>query len=124
MPFHILVVDDDPGVRDMLTLFLRRRGYLVASARDGEEALASVRANDPDLILLDIYMPKMSGLEVLYEIRDEDLSTRIIALSGIPDEHLISSLEELGAHAFMPKPLDFPALTAQIDANLMETLGV
>ena len=124
MPFHILVVDDDADVRDMLVRFLKRRGYAVDSARDGEEALASVRAHDPDLMLLDIYLPKMSGLEVLYEIQDDDLNTRTIALSGIPDDQMVRSTKELGAVAFLAKPFDFPALTAQIDANLVATLGV
>jgi len=124
MPFHILVVDDDADVRDMLVRFLKRRGYTVDSARDGEEALASVRANDPDLMLLDIYLPKMSGLEVLYEIRDDDLNTRTIVLSGIPDDQMVRSTKDLGAVAFLAKPFDFPALTAQIDANLVATLGI
>ena len=64
MAFHILVVDDDAGVRDVLTRFLTRRGYLVGSVASGEEALSAVRDKDPDLMLLDICLPKMSGLDV------------------------------------------------------------
>jgi DNA-binding response OmpR family regulator len=119
MAFHILVVDDDADVRDVLTRFLKRRGYVVESAVDGEEAISAVRAHDPDLMLLDIYLPKKSGLDVLYEIRDDNLHTRTIALSGVPDDRMVQSSKELGAVAFLPKPFDFTSLTAEIDANLV-----
>jgi len=119
MAFHILVVDDDPDVRDMLTRFLRRRGYVVENAANGEEALAAVRDHDPDLMLLDIYLPKMSGLEVLCAIQGLDLHTRTIALSGIPDDRLVENSKQLGAVAFLPKPFDFPVLTEEIDVHLV-----
>jgi len=119
MAFRILVVDDDPDVRDVLTRFLKRRGYVVESAADGEEALAAVRERDPDLMLLDIYLPKMTGLDVLQEMRKDDVHTRTIALSGIPDDQMVRNSKELGAVAFMAKPFDFSALTAEIDANLV-----
>jgi CheY-like chemotaxis protein len=119
MAFHILVVDDDADVRDVLTRFLERRGYLVESAADGEEALTAVRTNDPDLMLLDICLPKMSGLDVLDAIREDGLHTRTIALSGIADDQMVQNTKELGAVAFLAKPFDFTSLTAEIDANLV-----
>lgn len=121
MAFHILVVDDDPDVRDVLTRFLRRRGYLVENAADGEEALAAVREHDPDLMLLDIYLPKMTGLDVLYALRDDHRNVPTIALSGIPDDRMVQNTKALGAVGFFAKPFDFPTLTAEIDANL--TIG-
>jgi len=119
MAFHILVVDDDPDVRDMLTRLLSRRGYVVENAADGEEALAAVRAHDPDLMLLDVYLPKLNGLEVLHAIQSENLHTRTIAVSGIPDDELVRNIEELGAVTFLAKPFDFPVLTEEIAANLV-----
>lgn len=119
MAFHILVVDDDPGVRDVLTRFLRRRGYVVENAADGEEALAALRAHDPDLMLLDIYLPKLSGIDVLCAIQGDHLRTRTIAVSGIPDDDLVRNTEELGAVGFLAKPFDFPVLTEEIAANLV-----
>jgi DNA-binding response OmpR family regulator len=119
MAFHILVVDDDPDVRDVLTRFLRRRGYVVENAADGEEALAAVRAHDPDLMVLDVYLPKLSGLEVLHAIQGEDLHTRTIAVSGIPDDDMVRNIEELGAVTFFAKPFDFPVFTEEIAANLV-----
>ena len=119
MAFHILVVDDDAGVRDVLTRFLRRRGYRVGSAANGEEALSAVRDNDPDLMLLDIHLPKLSGLDVLQELQSGNLQTRTIALSGIPDDEMVQSTKELGAVAFLAKPFDFTSLMAEISANLV-----
>ncbi len=119
MSFRILVVDDDADVRDVLTRLLKRRGYIVEHACDGEEALDAVREHEPDLILLDIYLPKMNGLAVLFHLLREDLDIRTIAMSGIPDDQIVQSSKELGAVDFMAKPFDFPALTAKIDANLV-----
>lgn len=119
MAFHILVVDDDADVRDVLMRFLKRRGYLVESAADGEEALTAVRDHDPDLMLLDIYLPKMSGLDVLGAMQDDGLQTRTIALSGVPGDQMVQSTMDLGAVAFLAKPFDFTSLTAEIDANLV-----
>jgi len=118
MPFRILVVDDDADVRDMLTRFLKRRGYIVDNAADGREALRALRSHEPDVMLLDIYLPEMSGLDLLNEIKDDHLDTRTIALSGIPDDKMIEETLDLGAVAFFAKPFDFPDLTAQIAESL------
>ena len=119
MSFRILVVDDDAAVRDVLTRFLQRRGYTVEHACDGQEALDAVREHEPDLMLLDIYLPKMSGLDVLFNIQKDELHTRTIALSGIADDEMAQNSRALGAVGFIAKPFDFPELTAQIDANLV-----
>ncbi len=119
MPFRILVVDDDADARDVLTRFLKRCGYIVEHACDGEEALDAVREHEPDLMLLDIYLPKMTGLDVLFHMRDEHRYTRTIAMSGIPDDQIVQSSKELGAVDFMAKPFDIPTLSAKIDANLV-----
>ena len=124
MSFRILVVDDDADVRDVLTRFLKRRGYSVEHASDGKEALDAVRENEPDLMLLDIYLPRMTGLDVLLHLREEDLHTRTIAVSGLPDDQIVESSKELGAVDFMAKPFDFPTLTAKIDANLVAAVMV
>ncbi len=118
MAFHILVVDDDAGVRDVLTRFLTRRGYLVGSVASGEEDLNAVRDKNPDLMLLDICLPKMSGLDVLYAIQEGGLPTRTVALSGIPDDEMVQNTRELGAVGFLAKPFDFASLRAEIDASL------
>lgn len=65
----ILIVDDDPDIRDALTMILETQGYHAISAKDGAEALASVRAEKPDLMILDLLMPKMDGFAVCKELR-------------------------------------------------------
>lgn len=124
MSFRILVVDDDADVRDILTRFLKRSGYTVEHACDGEEALAAVREHVPDLMLLDICLPRMTGLEVLLHLREEQCQPRTIALSGTSNDRIAQSTRDLGAVDFVAKPFDFPALTAKIGANLVAGVTV
>ena len=66
----ILVVDDDPDILDALTMILESQGYQVVSARDGVEGLANLKAESPDLVILDLLMPKMDGFAVCKELQD------------------------------------------------------
>jgi len=90
MPEKILVVDDDPDILDALTIILESRGYEVVTAWDGIEALASLRAEKPDLMILDLLMPKMDGFAVLKELQDGRWSkyrqTPILVLSSVREE--------------------------------------
>ena len=70
MPEKILVVDDDPDMRDAITIILESRGYQIITAQDGVEALANLKAERPDLMMLDLLMPKMDGFAVLKELQD------------------------------------------------------
>lgn len=70
MPKKILAVDDDPDILDALTMILESRGYQVVTARDGIEALANLKAEVPDLMILDLLMPKMDGWAVCKELQD------------------------------------------------------
>ena len=124
MSFRILVVDDDADVRDVLTRFLKRSGYSVQHAADGEEALDAVREHAPDLMLLDICLPRMTGLDVLFHLREEHLQPRTIALSGTATDEIVQNSRELGAIDFMAKPFDFFALAAKIDASLVAGVTV
>ena len=71
-PPSILVVDDEPANRDILQTRLSANGYDILTARDGEEALAVARSSEPDLILLDVHMPKMDGFEVCRRLKSDD----------------------------------------------------
>ncbi len=66
----ILIVDDDPDILDALTMILEAKGYRVVSARDGLEGLANLKAENPDLLILDLLMPKMDGFAVFKELQD------------------------------------------------------
>ena len=70
MPEKILVVDDDPDMRDAITIILESKGYQIVTAQDGVEALANLKAERPDLMMLDLLMPKMDGFAVLKELQD------------------------------------------------------
>jgi len=70
MPEKILLVDDDPDILDALTMILESRGYQVVTARDGVEGLANLKAENPDLFILDLLMPKMDGFAVCKELQD------------------------------------------------------
>jgi len=90
MPEKILVVDDDPDMRDALTIILESQGYQIVTAQDGVEALANLKAEKPDLMMLDLLMPKMDGFAVLKELQDARWSKYreipILILSSVREE--------------------------------------
>ena len=90
MPGKILVVDDDPDILDMLTMVLKSQGYQAVTARDGIEALANLKAEEPDLMILDLLMPKMDGFAVCKELQDPRWSkyknTPILILTSVREE--------------------------------------
>jgi len=90
MPEKILVVDDDPDMRDAITIILESRGYQIVTAQDGLEALANLKAEKPDLMMLDLLMPKMDGFAVLKELQDARWSKYreipILVLSSVREE--------------------------------------
>ena len=106
-----LIADDEPLICDMLTRFLSRRGYAVVTVADGEEALADLRNQRPDLFLLDISLPKMDGLGVLESIRGESLDVGTIwTMTGKADDDSIKRSLDLGAAEVFTKPLNLPHL--------------
>lgn len=108
-PLRILVAEDEPALARLYTSFAVRRGHDVAVARDGAEALATAFANPPDLLLLDVSMPKLDGRDVLRQIR-EDPRTRNVAVLAVTayggDQHMRDLLLELGASDVLEKPVD------------------
>lgn len=116
---HILVVDDESDVRNLLRKFLTRRGYEVLTAGDGEAAIEAIRENRPDIVLLDIRLPKMDGLSVLQRLRDESDDVAIITMSGNADEDTARRSLELGAADFITKPFNLPYLETSLLAKLI-----
>ncbi len=122
MSKHILIVDDDKLIRQGLTLSLRQAGYETSTADTAEEALAAARIHPPDLILLDIGLPGMDGLDALRSFRHQ-VSTPIIfvtARRSEPDQ--IVGLE-LGADDYIVKPFETSVLLAHIKAVLRRSAG-
>lgn len=119
-PASVLVVDDNPANRDALSRRLERRGYTVATAEDGPTALGLCAQRPFDLVLLDVMMPGMNGLEVLQRLRQDhgpaDLPV-IMATAQDQSEDVIKALG-LGANDYVTKPLDFGVVLARVRTHL------
>lgn len=111
----VLVVDDDPNIRRMIVAALRREGYSFLEAQNGQEALDLMRREQPDIVVLDLMMPILSGWDVLQE-REGDPSLKqipviIVSANRAPE---IASAVDKGICAFLPKPFDIGALSALV----------
>ena len=101
MTSTVLVVDDQPEVRGVLRRLLEKTGYATAEAAGGKEAMEIVRQRPPDLVILDISMPEMSGLSVIGKVRESAPATKIVVLSS--HEAMHDEVIALGADLFLPK---------------------
>ena len=118
MSRSILIVEDEKEIRDLLVHYLRKEGFQPLVAQDGEEGLSKARSEKPDLILLDILLPKMDGLDLLRQIRaDRNLSaTPVIMLTAKGDETDRIVGLELGADDYIPKPFSPREVVARVKA--------
>ncbi|MBI5503115.1 MAG: response regulator transcription factor [Deltaproteobacteria bacterium] len=114
----VLIIEDDRSLRDGLAMNLKASGYAVVTAADGGEGLRAAFDEAPDLIILDIMLPGMSGLEILTELRRNQSQTHVLILSA--RDQLPDKLEGfgLGADDYVTKPFDLRELLARIDARL------
>lgn len=117
MDARILLVEDDPSIREVTALGLRAAGFTVATAEDGAVGLERWRADRPDLVLLDIMLPKLDGLEVCRAIRRE-ATTPIVMLTARADTIDVVVGLESGADDYLRKPFEMPELVARIRAAL------
>jgi len=128
---EILVIDDDEGVREALRRQLERVGYRVRLATDGADGLARMRERAPDVVITDIIMPRLNGVEVIAAIRREFPSVRIIAISGggnydpahfqpnaITTSAYLAAADKAGADLILTKPFDSADLRAAITRAL------
>ena len=124
MSVPILIADDEPNILVSLEFLMKREGYVVHLARDGEEALAVLRRERPRLVLLDVMMPKKTGFEVCQEIRhDESIKdTLILMLTAKGRETDVVKGLALGANAYMTKPFSTRELVQKVHA-LLESGG-
>ncbi len=113
----ILVVDDEPNIREVVELYLRRDGHTVLSAADGEEALRLHRQQQPDLVVLDLMLPKISGLEVCRRIQAERRVPVIMLTAKSEEEDRIIGLG-VGADDYVTKPFSARELAARVQAVL------
>ena len=113
MAEKILVVDDDPDILDALTMILESKGYQVIGARNGEEALIKIEAEHPDLMVLDLLMPKMDGFAVYKKLQEPHWSKHrnmsILILTSVREEasrrrYELETGQELGVDDYIEKP--------------------
>ena len=104
---NILIVDDDDSVRKTLRRILEREGYAVVDCANGQEALRAVSEHGPDLVITDVYMPEMDGIEFLTSLRENDPDLPVLAVSGgarVSPDFVLEDASQLGADAVMSKP--------------------
>jgi CheY-like chemotaxis protein len=117
---RVLVADDDPSVRRVLERALERAGYEVATASNGAEALEAVAAAPPDLVVTDINMPDVDGIELLINLIERG-GIKVIAISGgglFPKDELLADARLLGAVDIIAKPFEVEDLLARVAAAL------
>ena len=121
MSQSILIVDDDPHIRQLLVFALGKAGFATREAEDGEAALALIAAERPDLVVLDINLPRMNGLDVCRRVRAEDDALAILFLSSRDDEIDRVLGIELGADDYVVKPFSPREVVARVGAILRRT---
>ncbi len=107
---RILVVDDEPDSVELLVEYLTRKGHTVFTAASGAEALRKLKETRPHLILLDIVMPEMSGLDVLKRVRELDQEVGVIMVTAVNTKAIRRQALALGAFALITKPIDLQYL--------------
>ena len=117
---EILIVEDEPEFADLLALWVARHGWRPRVARDGATAIVSFEAAPPDLILLDLSLPRLSGWHVIERIRASSLVPILLVTARDGEQDKIRGLG-LGADDYVTKPLSFPELMARIEAVLRRT---
>ncbi|MBD3426414.1 MAG: response regulator [Candidatus Omnitrophica bacterium] len=118
MKAKILVVDDEKTIRDILETFLEKKGYEVATAATAEECLEKLKNEKPKIILLDIRLPGMSGVEAIKKIRRIDENVGVIMATAVLDEEVAKKTIEMGAADYIVKPFDLDYLEKTLTVKL------
>jgi len=117
-PAKILIVDDDPGFRAVLSRVFHLRGYEIALAATGREVLEKVEAEAPDVILLDLHLDDLSGLELIRRVTSDHPSVRCILLTGDSSPTTVSDAFKAGVYDYLRKPYDLKQLLVSVQRAL------
>jgi two-component system response regulator VicR len=117
----VLIVEDEKNIVDILRFNLQREGYQTVEAYDGEDGLNKALTQDPDLILLDVMLPKMNGFDVCRKLREEGHSVPVIILTAREEEADKVLGLEIGADDYITKPFSMRELIARVGANIRRT---
>lgn len=116
---RILAVDDEATVRELLEDFLKAKGYEVETVADGPAALAAVGSRSFDLVLVDLMMPGMTGMEVLRRLRSQDAALPIVVITAVTDEDVGRAALREGANDYLTKPIDLAHLERVVTASVL-----
>jgi DNA-binding response OmpR family regulator len=117
----ILVIDDEPGIRDLLDTLLRRKGYDVVLAESGQKGLDLFRRERPDVIVLDLKMPGMDGLTVLQQVRSLDPKKPVIILTGAGTAETEQKVRALGVTEYVEKEFSLHRLGDSLKRRLINS---
>src|SRR3989338_7803060 len=118
MPAKLLVVDDEIEILEEVKSFFEEEGFQVFAADSGEEGIQILKREKPDVMLLDMKLPDMSGLLVLKVAKESSPLTKVIVNTGYVDQGLIDQAEELGRDVFLQKPFDLECLKREVERLL------
>lgn len=123
--FSLLVVEDDLAARNIIVQMIqvRFRGCTIYAADNGKQGLELFKKHDPSLVVTDINMPEMDGIEMARAIRASNPKTSFVVLTAYGDEELKNSFSELGYCGFLMKPVDFKKLFLSIEGCLADAVG-
>jgi len=116
----IMVVDDEPAVCNTLRKFLTTKGYEVITVLSGQEAIEKVREEKPNIILLDIRMPGMDGVETLKRIRDIDKEAGIVMITAVKEDEIGRKCLGLGAYDYITKPIGLDYLETVLMVKIFD----
>jgi two-component system response regulator (stage 0 sporulation protein F) len=114
----LLIVDDETDIREFAKNFFKKRGIEVLTASGGRSALDLIASDNPDLVLLDVRMEEMTGVDVLRQLRKINQTTKVIMVSGVEDEETINEAKALGVKGYIHKPLVLEELERIVLAEL------
>lgn len=112
---RVLIIDDERSIGESLGMFLEEKGFEVFTSESGEEGLALVQREKPDIVVLDLWLPGMHGLEVLKQVKMLDKDTEVIVITAHHDEGYDAAASTLGACGYIHKPIDVAEFEATVE---------
>jgi DNA-binding NtrC family response regulator len=116
----VLIVDDEPSVRQTLSEWMRRKNFQVFEAEGGRQALEMIRTGDPDLVISDVLMPGMDGVQLLKEAKAVKADIPFLMISGYPSRSTAIDIINNGASDYLPKPFTPEELTRRVNRALLQ----
>lgn len=119
----VMIIDDQPGIRRLLAEVLAEQGFEVITATNGYEGVQQAKESKPALILMDMKMPGMDGIETLRELKRLGLGDNVIMMTAYGELDLVNEAREMGAAAYITKPFDIIALCQMVKENINGSTG-